>query len=131
MRVCDFFKKGMIVSALLTLTLGVGYTKETRCGWYTNSSPDNLSLTDKAGTWWITSQNEANGPDVKNAEKAPEFDPNQFIETNVPGTGYGYGCACLKVETQATTHRITVVYSGKVLPLSVCKKDKSLQSPEE
>ena len=129
MKLSDFLRGGAAAAAFIILATGMGYAAETRCGWYANRSPGNLSLTDRMATWWITSQNEALGPDAKGAEKTPEFDPKQFVETNVPGTGYGYGCACLKVETDSKSHRITVVHAGKTLPLATCKKDKSLLPP--
>ncbi|WP_396033560.1 DUF4087 domain-containing protein [Candidatus Cyanaurora vandensis] len=44
--------------------------------------------------------------------------------------GYGYGCACLNVETNAKDKRITKVNSGKTLPLARCRDDKTLPKPE-
>jgi hypothetical protein len=101
---------------------------ENRCGWYQMPTPGNLWLTDKDATWSITSQGGADGPDAEGVDKAPDFDPKQFVETEGPG-GYGYGCACMEVETSAKDQRITKVISGRILPLADCKNDKSLPSP--
>lgn len=103
---------------------------ETRCGWYMNPTPGNLWLMDKDATWTITSQAQATGPDAKGVENTPDFDDKQFVETNNPGSGYGYGCACMSVTTDAANEQITEVFSGEIKPLSVCRADKSLPSPD-
>ena len=103
---------------------------ETRCGWYMNPTPGNLWLMDKDATWTITSQAQATGPDAKGVENTPDFDEKQFVETNNPGSGYGYGCACMSVTVDKAEERITRVFSGEIKPLSVCKADKSLPSPD-
>ena len=103
---------------------------ETRCGWYMNPTPGNLWLMDKDATWTITSQAEATGPDAEGVENTPDFDDKQFVETNNPGSGYGYGCACMSVTVDKAEERITRVFSGEIKPLSVCKADKSLPSPD-
>jgi hypothetical protein len=102
---------------------------ERRCGWLSNPTPGDLFLTDRQGAWWITSQAEALGPNAKGMEAVPRFDERQFVETNVPGSGHGYGCACLIVETNATVKplRIIKVVSGQILPLAKCRSDRSLR----
>lgn len=116
-----------VATALLMVCLDAS-AGEKRCGWYQMPTPGNLWLTDKDATWSITSQGEADGPDSEGVDNAPDFDPKQFVET--PGTGgYGYGCACMEVETNAKDQRITKVISGHILPLADCKNDKSLPSP--
>ncbi|MDX3927209.1 MAG: DUF4087 domain-containing protein [Shinella sp.] len=120
----------LVLAALICgLSPIVGKAAENRCGWYQMPTPGNLWLTDKDATWSITSQAQALGPDAIGAEKTPEFDSSQFVETNVPGAGYGYGCACMVVDTNAKDERITRVYSGKIRPLSACRNDKSLPKP--
>lgn len=98
---------------------------ERRCGWYTNPTPGNLMLTDKDGIWWIQMQGR---PDPIGISKAPAFDEKQFVETNVPGSGYGYGCACMTVVTN-TQQRITQIISGETIPLRRCRADRSLTDP--
>jgi hypothetical protein len=111
------------------LAATAAYAAERRCGWYVNPTPGNLWLVDKDATWTITSQGEAEGPDARGVDNAPDFDSKQFVETNVPGSGHGYGCACMTVETDAEDQRITRVFAGKILPLSKCKADRSLPPP--
>jgi hypothetical protein len=101
---------------------------ESRCGWYLNPTPANLLLIDRDGRWWITSQMQANGPDAEGAdEKAPNFDARQFVKTQP--NGYGYGCACLTVETDREANRITKVLGGSIRPLAQCRADRSLPKP--
>ena len=117
----------MIVVIMVCFHLQSAASAERRCGWYQNPTPGNLMLTDRDGTWWITSQMEANGPDAAGSDKAPNFDPKQYVRTQM--NGYGYGCACLTVETDAKSKRIIKVISGDTVPMAQCKRDKSLPSP--
>ncbi|MDB5826035.1 MAG: hypothetical protein JWQ73_255 [Variovorax sp.] len=113
---------------LLTMLPVIAGAAERRCGWYQNPTPANLLLTDKDGEWWITSQMQANGPDAEGVDdKAPQFDARQYVRTQP--NGYGYGCACLTVETDAKAGRITRVLAGKALPLARCRSDKALPKP--
>ena len=118
---------GMIPVCLLILSLPAT-AAERRCGWYANPTPGDLLLTDRHGDWWITGGGE--GSDARGIDNAPQFKDSQFVETNVPGSGRGYGCACMTVETNARTQRITRVISGEILPLARCRNDRSLPSPE-
>lgn len=99
---------------------------ERRCGWYSNPTQGNLILTDKDGDWWIQMQGR---PDPKGIDNVPAFDDRQFVETNVPGSGHGYGCACMTVVTNAKQQRVTRVISGDILPLMRCRNDGSLPKP--
>jgi hypothetical protein len=119
-----------IIVAVSLIAASPALAAETRCGWYMNPTPGNLWLMDKDATWTITSQAEATGPDAEGVENTPDFDDKQFIETNNPGSGYGYGCACMSVTVDKAEERITRVFSGEIKPLSVCKADKSLPSPD-
>jgi len=121
----------LAVGALVVASLGDASAAERRCGWYANPTPGNLWLIDKDASWTITSQGEADGPDAAGADKAPDFNPRQFVETNVPGSGYGYGCACMTVETDAGNQRIRKVFAGDILPLARCRADKSLPPPPD
>lgn len=111
------------VLALPTIANGA----EVRCGWYSNPTSGNLTLTDRDAVWWVQMQGR---PDPNGIDKAPSFDEKQFVETNVPGTGYGYGCACLTVETNTKQRRVTRILAGNTLPLQRCKADRSLPQPE-
>jgi len=70
---------------------------------------------------------EANGPDAAGLENLPDIDRGHRVDTQ--RNGYGYACACLLVETDATEKRITRVISGKQLSLTKCKADTSLPKP--
>src|SRR5215217_7457079 len=92
---------------------------ETRCGWFSNPTPANASLYDRDGEWIISVQGgyQAEGD-------WPEFGPKQWIETNVH---YGYGCACLRLRVNRSTHKVTAIESSKARPLSVCRNDRKLK----
>lgn len=100
---------------------------ERRCGWYGNPTPGDMLLTDRQGDWWITGGGE--GKDAKGIGNAPQMDETRFVETNVPGSGRGYNCACLTVETNAKTHRVLRIFAGEIVPLARCRADKALSSP--
>lgn len=84
-------------------------------------------LTDKDGIWWIQMQGR---PDPVGISNAPAFDEKQFVETNVPGSGYGYGCACMTVVTNVQQQKIIRVISGETIPLRRCRVDQLLPDPE-
>lgn len=75
-------------------------------------------------------QGDADGAGAKGIENAPDFDEKQFVETNNPGSGYGYGRACMSVTTDAATERITEIFSGETKPLATCEADTSLPKPQ-
>lgn len=121
----------LLMTALFGCFLTGASRAENRCGWYQMPTPGNLWLTDREGTWSITSQGQAVGPDAIDAERAPDFDMKEFVSTGVPGAGYGYGCACISMEVDAKSKRVIRIHSGKIKPLSDCKSDKSLAEPSE
>ena len=117
-----------VVTVLVAIALPAS-ARENRCGWYMNPTPGNLLLLDKDDEWWITSQMQGNGPDAEGADaKAPNFDDKQYVKTQ--SNGYGYGCACLDVETDPKAKKITKVYGGTIKPIAQCKADKSLPAPD-
>lgn len=120
--------KCAIVVFCLCLWTTAASAAEERCGWYLNPTPGNLLLLDQDGEWWITSQMQANGPDAEGADTAPDFDRKQYVQTQP--NGYGYGCACLTVETDAAARQITRVLGGKTVTLAQCKADKALPPPQ-
>ena len=119
----------LVAAVVLVANGGAAAAAERRCGWLVAPTPANLWLVDRHGTWGITSQGQAAGPDAVGADRIPAFDSSQFVETNVPGAGYGYGCACLTVETDAAEKRVTRVFAGDRLPLARCRADRSLPPP--
>ena len=92
---------------------------ETRCGWFDNPTPANASLHDREGEWIISVQggHQAEGD-------WPSFGPKQWVETN---GHYGYGCACLRLQVDRETHRVTEIESARARPLSACRRDRALK----
>jgi hypothetical protein len=98
---------------------------ETRCGWFDNPTPANVSLIDRDGEWLIGAQG---GYQLKDEHWPwPDFKKSQWVVTNVGG--HGYGCACLKVSTDRSTQKITHIYAAHALPLNTCRKDRALKEP--
>jgi hypothetical protein len=95
---------------------------ERRCGWYENPTPGNVTLTDRDGTWLIAMQGnyEAKG-------HWPEFSDAQWVVTN--SGEHGYGCACLTVQTDPSSHTVLSISHAAARPLAVCRRDKSLHEP--
>jgi len=67
-------------------------------------------------------------------ENMPDFTTGDFVETN---GYYGYACGCIEAETERSTAfgdaflgRISAIYAVKQLPISQCRADKALPSPE-
>lgn len=94
----------------------------TRCGWFSNPSPNNASLTDRDGEWAIAVQGqfEAKG-------EWPEFKKSQWVSSG--NASYGYGCACMRVVTDQASQRITAVMKATAKPLLTCRRDKALKAP--
>lgn len=107
-----------ICFGLVIMSLPAAADAERRCGWYSSPTLGNLMLTDRDGEWWIQMQGRS---DPKAIDNVPAFDKRQFVETNVPGSGHGYGCACMTVVTNAKQQKITRVISGEILPLVRCR----------
>jgi len=107
-----------------TLALGAvpAQAAQNRCGLLDNPTPGNWWLTDRDGEWTIGVQM---GHQAEGMENMPEslFEKG-WVRTN---GFYGYRCACLSVDTDPATHRVTMVHSAKALPMSRCKADKALQ----
>jgi hypothetical protein len=99
---------------------------EKRCGWVSNPSPGNWSLIDKDGTWEIAAQGEEGA-----LEGLPEDRPTgkRWWVSGKSG-GYGYGCMCLRVSVDKQTMRVVKIESGTSLPLTTCRKDKTIRKLE-
>ena len=96
---------------------------ELRCGWLQNPSPGNHWIIDKDGLWDISSQG---GFIADGIDKLKDFTDKEYVKTN---GGYGYGCACVKVDVDHVKKRITKVYSESILPLNRCQNDSNLHRP--
>ena len=97
---------------------------ELRCGWLQNPSPGNWWLFDNAGEWTVGIQG---GYQARGLDNVPDLTERNWVVTN--GSSYGYGCVCLRVETDAKARRITRIHSVTQKPLKVCRADRKLPKP--
>jgi len=98
------------------------FAKESRCGWLENPSPANYWFTDKDGEWTISIQGDKSAIGM---EKLAGFPDNEFIQTNV---GYGYGCACITIDTNFGKREVIKIYKFNPISLQRCKSDKKLKN---
>ena len=94
---------------------------ETRCGWFSNPTPANISLYDRDGEWIIGTQG---GYQVEGDWDWPSFKDGQWVKTNV---NYGYGCACMQLRVNRRTTEVLEIKSVRARPLAVCRRDPSLK----
>ncbi len=115
-------KKSIFITlAALSVAFPVSVrASETRCGWLSNPTRAHWRLIDSEVSWIIAQQGGYQAPGMDNL---PRFDDKEKVFTNVR---YGYGCACLEVETDQSTRKITMIYGGEILPLSTCREDPNL-----
>jgi Protein of unknown function (DUF4087) len=105
---------------LLIFTTFPTSAAERRCGWLANPTPANWWLTDRQGEWIISTQG---GGEADGMDRIPDFPDRLWIKTN----GYhGYGCACMTVNTDRKTKRITNIMSATPRPLKQCRADRRL-----
>lgn len=93
---------------------------ERRCGWIDNPTPANWSLVDRHGDWTIMVQG---GYQAEGWEDMPSMTTRGWKKTN---GHYGYGCGCMKVTTDRSSHRIIRILSATPLPLRTCQRDRHL-----
>jgi hypothetical protein len=93
-----------------------------RCGWYDNPTPGNFWLNDKDGEWTIGTQ----GSDQSDgSENIKDMRKKGWVVTN--GGSYGFGCACMNVDTDAETMKITRIYKARPMPLKTCAKNYGVE----
>ncbi|MBD2039476.1 DUF4087 domain-containing protein [Microcoleus sp. FACHB-672] len=109
----------LITLALVSIALPVR-AEETRCGWLHNPTPANWYLDDRDNNWVISMQG---GYQAEGMDNIPSFNEQEYVKTN---GYYGYGCACLDVETDSNTGKILTIQSGEMLPLNACSTDPNL-----
>lgn len=114
-----------IMALFLLLFPLLCFSKENRCGWLENPSPANYWLTDKDGEWTISTQGKQGAAGM---DKLVGFSNTEFIKTN--GV-YGYGCACITVDSDHNIKKILTIYQFKSLPIRQCKIDKTLKRKTE
>jgi hypothetical protein len=112
----------LMITALAASVPAVG-AAEKRCGWLHHPTPANWWLEDRDGQWILASQG---GDQVPGMEDMPDMSTRGWVKTN---GYYGYGCACLTVETDRKNMRIKRVLAGSPLPLRQCRADRRLPRP--
>ena len=92
---------------------------ETRCGWWDNPTPQNVSLLDRDGEWIVSIQggHQADGD-------GPVFKDSEWVSTN---RSYGYGCACVDAVFDRRTHQVVRIRSAVARPLGACRSDPALK----
>lgn len=100
---------------------GAGAQFATRCGWFSNPTPANISLHDSEDEWVVGVQG---GHQVENDWPWPEFKPRQWVKTN---GNYGYGCACLEMRVDDETHEVLEIRSTRAKTLAACRQDRALK----
>ncbi|MHC1741880.1 MAG: DUF4087 domain-containing protein [Syntrophobacteraceae bacterium] len=117
---------GILSATLLLAPLAGGASEsalryETRCGWFSNPTPANISLYDRDGEWVIGAQG---GHQVEGDWDWPAFKSKQWVPENGP---HGYGCACLELHADPKTHRVLAIRSARARRLATCRQDPSLK----
>jgi hypothetical protein len=111
----------MLAAFLALVALGAMQSQpERRCGWLHNPTPANWSLVDRDGEWLIGAQGGYQAPGMDNM---PDMTTRGWVRTN---GYYGRGCACMTVETDRRTMRITRIRSATPVPLAQCRNDRRL-----
>ena len=95
---------------------------ETRCGWFSNPTPANISLYDRDNEWTIGVQG---GYQVGGDWDWPVFKSGQWVRTNTGS--YGYGCACLQLRVNKATHEVLEIKSARARTLTACRQDPVLK----
>jgi hypothetical protein len=95
--------------------------KQLRCGWFENPTPGNAWFTDRDGEWLVGIQGgyQAQG-------NWPNFKPSRWVGTN---RHYGYGCACMRVQTDPDNQSVVKIFSASSRDLDTCRKDAALKEP--
>jgi len=98
---------------------------ETRCGWFENGTPANISLWDRDGDWTIGVQG---GYQVPKHWPWPAFKSGQWVKTNGE---HGHGCACFEMRVNKQTFEVLEIKSSRARPLSACRRDPALKKWHE
>jgi Protein of unknown function (DUF4087) len=115
--------KRLWLMAALLMTAPAQAAPEKRCGWLHNPTPANWWLDDRHDSWTLSAQG---GFMAAGFDDLPDMRARGWVDTN---GSYGYGCACLTVETDKRQSRITRVYRAQSLPLAQCRRDRHLPKP--
>jgi hypothetical protein len=116
------FALAICVAMLAFASAAAWAAPERRCGWLVNPTPGNWWLTDRDGEWVLGSQGQE---PVAGMEAIPDMTTRDWVATN---GSYGYGCACLTVET-APRRQVLRVLAATQLPIARCRADRALPAP--
>lgn len=114
-----------MLSSLFTILVSLALTAvppatERRCGWLQNPAPANYWLIDREGEWTIMVQG---GYQAEGWDEMPDMSTRGWVETN---GSYGYGCACLTVNVDRRSGRVTRLHRATPVPLRQCRADRRL-----
>lgn len=122
-RTGNVWHLGAVSLLILFLTSGQATAAEHRCGWLQNPTPGNFSLRDRHGEWVLGVQG---GYEAEGFDSMPDMTTAGWVETN---GHYGYGCACLTVETDVKRRQVMRILSARPVPLGQCRADRRLPRP--
>lgn len=133
-----------VVSCIAT---SVFAASETRCGWFDNPTPNNMSLVDAEASWTISVQGGIDSAfflDDNDPKRIAEVNRQDAVQNHLPNFpwedkaywasrnvgSYGFGCACLTGSFDKARQVVMAVKHSKPLPLAKCYADKKLPKPE-
>ena len=97
-------------------------SRTTATGWFINPTPGNVSLLDAQGEWVLSRQGEAPiSSDLPHATK------KQWVLLGTANYGYG----CMRMSFKHEDKRVTEIYQAQYLPLSSCRRLRSLRRIEK
>lgn len=95
------------------------------CGWISMPSPQNMYLIDKSGEWIISEmgghQSEGDWPELSRKK-------SHWVSSGTGG--YGYGCACFKMQIQNDSKNVIKVTNVLAKKISACRNDRNLRRSE-
>jgi Protein of unknown function (DUF4087) len=106
-------------TVMIILGFNTAHAAETRCGWIVNPSPGNWSLIDAKQEWYIAAQG---GKQAEGMDLIPDLTEHEWVVTN--GGSYGYGCACMSVETSGD--EIELIQSFRQIEIRKCTNDNNI-----
>ena len=118
-------RSGLVLGVAMVMTLAAVPAQaapERRCGWLVNPTPAKWWLRDRDGEWVLSVQGRE---PVAGMDTVPDMTTRGWVATN---GSYGYGCACLTLET-APGRQVLRVLAADPLPIARCRADRALPPP--
>ncbi|WP_249677213.1 DUF4087 domain-containing protein [Pseudomonas abieticivorans] len=110
-------RDSLLLSLAIIATAQAAPTVERHCGWYQNPGNATATLSDHSGVWAL--------PDDS---AKPIFRAGQWVPSSA-NNAYGYGCACVSGNTDATAHSLTRIKRVNAQTLATCRADAALHEP--